>query len=527
MARARFAVVVTGGLLAGVVAAAALRANPAVPRNPSARAVAGARAAEISRLGTARHVVTRDTPEELLIDSVPPRSGAQLLWLAGRTAQQAENGAVVLDLAGGVMRFDRQLTPHAVLIESEGREWISVAPGPAGSLWLTDVTGAVLRSDRNGALLPMKASTFRYPVVASDPNLGSPYLARSAQRFSYALDTADAPLVLRAVDLDDGTRQFRESDLLGRGTATRPEHILLRDLANAGHIAVRGDTVYFAPFIRDELIAFGANGDTLWIASRGLDHGTREPKFEVRNGSVAVDYSPVNLGLTVGPDDRLYLLSTPGRTTDASRLDVFDPASGALLRSAALETALPTLAADASGRVYGFDAAALLAGAPARARPSVPDVDVPALDTGRVALTAFRGRVTLVNLWASWCAPCREEMPALDSLQRVIGTAEPDFAYVSLADDVNPDAARAFLADYGFRFRTGAGRGELRARLHAPGLPVTLLVDREGREVRRWVGFNGREQIANIRAVVMAELRRPNSGGALDPHGAGAHRHSP
>ena len=467
----------------------------------------------IAALGSARLVTSHDATMELLLDTVPPDRSAQLLWLGGRPAQRIRGGAVVVDAAGGIVEFDLKLNPRRVPIESEGREWLSVAPAASGTYWLTDASGALMQSNRDGRITDAGPSGFTYPVVASDPASGTPWIARSAQRFTYALDTADSPLASAPTFGGEPTRAL--------GAASRPEHILLRDIANAGHLAVTPHAIFFAPFIRDELIAFTPAGDTLWVARRGLTHGTDQPRFELVNGRVTIDYSPVNLGLTIGPDDRIYLLSTPDRNTMVSRLDVFDAESGVLVRSASLSTPQPTLAADATGRVYLLDEVALLAGVPERSRPAAPDVDLPGIDSGRVSLAAHRGHVVLINLWASWCAPCREEMPALDSLQKSFSASDSDFAFVSLTDDVRPADARAFLRDYRFDFAVGMGGGSLRDLFHSPGLPITILVDRDGREVHRWIGYTGPGQAASIRALVRAELDRAPIAGAA-PAG---HRH--
>lgn len=104
-------------------------------------------------------------------------------------------------------------------------------------------------------------------------------------------------------------------------------------------------------------------------------------------------------------------------------------------------------------------------------------------------LGAFKGRVVLVNLWATWCVPCREEMPALDRLQAELGG--PDFQVVAVSQDrAGSDKVRAFLADIGAKnlplyldvsSRTARAWG-------AVGLPTTFLLDRDGREVGRLVG---------------------------------------
>ena len=494
-----------------LAATAAFRTRGAEHRNPFERPIAGAGSPTVHTVGHVRFVATTEAPSELLPDSLAPSGDAQLLWLGGRVARPTTEGAIALDAGGGVVEFDRRLRPRQIAIDAEGREWLSVAAGPRGSVWLTDANGRLLIAEPGKPVRTALAAGFHYSAVASDPKIGTPWLVRSSQRFAYALDTANSPLLAKGDSAGAVARPL--------GVATRPQHILLRDLANAGHIAVGPEAVYYAPFIRDELIALTPAGDTLWVASRGLTHGTAEPRFEVSEKKVSIDYSPVNLGLTIGPDGQLYLLSTPGRTTATSRLDVFDPASGALIRSARLPTALPTLAADASGRVYVLDEFQLLAGVPERARAAAPAFDLPGLDTGRISIAALRGRVSLVNLWASWCGPCREEMPALDSLRREL--RDSAFAFVALSDDVDAGAARGFLREHRFDFPVGLGKGSLRDQFHAPGLPVTVLIDRQGREVRRWIGFAGPGQIASIRALIRAELDRAPAAGAHSAHSHG------
>jgi thiol-disulfide isomerase/thioredoxin len=512
MIRSRNAVVVATGVVAVVAATAAFRVRGAEHRDPFERPVAGAAAPTVRTVGRVRYVSAPDTPSELLPDTLAPSGDVQLLWLGGQVAHPTTEGAIALDAGGGVVEFDRRLRPQQLAIEAEGREWLSVAAGPRGSVWLTDATGRLLLAAPGKPVRTAPAMAFHYSTVASDPRTGTPWLARSPHRFAYALDTADSPLLAQGDSTGVVARTL--------GVASRPEHILLRDLANAGHIAVGTTVVYFAPFVRDELVALTPAGDTLWVASRGLTHGTAEPRFEVRGKQVMIDYSPVNLGLTIGPDGRVYLLSTPGRTTASSRLDVFDPASGVLIRSARLPTALPTLAGDVSGRVYALDEFQLLAGVPERARAAAPAFDLPGLESGRITLAALRGKVTLVNLWASWCGPCREEMPALDSLRREFGDSA--FAFVALSDDVDAGAARGFLRENRFDFPVGLGKGALRDQFHAPGLPVTVLVDRQGREVRRWIGFAGPAQIGSIRALIRAELdRAPATAGTHAAHTRG------
>jgi len=98
---------------------------------------------------------------------------------------------------------------------------------------------------------------------------------------------------------------------------------------------------------------------------------------------------------------------------------------------------------------------------------------------------SMKGKVLLVNLWATWCAPCRAEMPALDALQGKRGNA--DFEVVAMNVDTGDDTKpKKFLEETGiknlayYRESTLTLFNELKKRNLALGLPVTLLVDREG-----------------------------------------------
>lgn len=104
-------------------------------------------------------------------------------------------------------------------------------------------------------------------------------------------------------------------------------------------------------------------------------------------------------------------------------------------------------------------------------------------------LADWRGKVVLLNLWATWCVPCRREMPALDRLQSELGSDRFEVVAVSV-DRKGLQGAKKFLAD------TKVGRLALyadpsaraAATVRAVGLPVTLLVDAQGREIGRLLG---------------------------------------
>jgi thiol-disulfide isomerase/thioredoxin len=96
-------------------------------------------------------------------------------------------------------------------------------------------------------------------------------------------------------------------------------------------------------------------------------------------------------------------------------------------------------------------------------------------------LMDFRGRVVLLNLWATWCGPCREEMPTLDRLQAEHGS--PDFEVVALSLDRGPvSTVRAFFAEHGIAHLTLYidQTGQAAETLGITGLPATILIGRDG-----------------------------------------------
>ena len=105
------------------------------------------------------------------------------------------------------------------------------------------------------------------------------------------------------------------------------------------------------------------------------------------------------------------------------------------------------------------------------------------------SLQDWKGKVVLLNLWATWCAPCRKEMPSLDRLQAELGSATFEVVAVSV-DKTGIDGARRFLDQIKVE-RLGVYADpnvRLGSALKAIGMPSTVLIDREGREIGRLVG---------------------------------------
>jgi thiol-disulfide isomerase/thioredoxin len=105
------------------------------------------------------------------------------------------------------------------------------------------------------------------------------------------------------------------------------------------------------------------------------------------------------------------------------------------------------------------------------------------------SLADFRGKLVLLNIWATWCGPCRTEMPTLDRLQANLGG--PDFEVVPVSIDRGGlDAIRKFYNEIGIRNLAMYvdTPGNMLRQVRALGLPTTLLIDRAGQEIGRVIG---------------------------------------
>lgn len=144
----------------------------------------------------------------------------------------------------------------------------------------------------------------------------------------------------------------------------------------------------------------------------------------------------------------------------------------------------------ASGEVGKSEDAGKLAAFVRRKTPeALPDVSFIDAKGGPKTLKEFKGKAVLLNLWATWCAPCRREMPSLDRLQKEMGS--DSFEVVALAVDRNGlDAAKKFLDE--IKVTNLAVYADPTAKagsaLKAVGLPTTILIDKDGNELGRLPG---------------------------------------
>ena len=182
---------------------------------------------------------------------------------------------------------------------------------------------------------------------------------------------------------------------------------------------------------------------------------------------------------------------------------------GGLKRNAAGDSACRPavdLAQKLAPLAHGEIAALTMATAPLR----LPDLTFEDADGKPRKLSDWHGRIVLVNLWATWCVPCRKEMPALESLQTRLGG--PDFEVVAVNIDTrDPEKPRNFLKEANltrlgyFTDQKAKVFQDLKAIGRALGMPTSVLVDGEGCEIATLAGpaeWSSDDAIRLIRAAV-------------------------
>lgn len=138
-------------------------------------------------------------------------------------------------------------------------------------------------------------------------------------------------------------------------------------------------------------------------------------------------------------------------------------------------------------------------GSPPVEQEEAPEIDfsVKDLSGAPVSLSSLRGNVVLVNFWATWCSPCKEEMPLL---QAYYDQHKAD-GFVLVGINVSDDAgdAQEFIDAAGYTFPVWSDPpGKVLIQLRINGLPASLVVDAEGRLVKRWVGPLAQEDLDHV-----------------------------
>ncbi len=139
---------------------------------------------------------------------------------------------------------------------------------------------------------------------------------------------------------------------------------------------------------------------------------------------------------------------------------------------------------------------------------ALPDIEFKDRDGKELRLSNFKGKVVLLNIWATWCPPCRREMPTLDRLQGTLGGKDLEVIALSI-DRAGVHAVEAFFMETGVKhlhLYIDQSMAAMR-KLAVVGLPTTLLIDREGREVWRFAGaaeWDSEEWMGEVRKAIEA-----------------------
>ena len=133
-----------------------------------------------------------------------------------------------------------------------------------------------------------------------------------------------------------------------------------------------------------------------------------------------------------------------------------------------------------------------------------PPLVLSGLDGSRLALDDYRGKLVILNIWATWCAPCRTELPSLDRLAAQLD--ERRFVVIGLSVDSDRDIAREYLLDQGIHLRSYIDPEQKISRdiLGVRVYPDSLLISPGGKLLRRFVGARRWDEPRMIQALRQA-----------------------
>ena len=138
-----------------------------------------------------------------------------------------------------------------------------------------------------------------------------------------------------------------------------------------------------------------------------------------------------------------------------------------------------------------------------------PDFTLPSLDGRKVKLSDFRGKAVLLNFWATWCPPCKVEMPWFEDLQKQY--AQDGLVVLGVAmDDTEPATIAKFASDLGVNYEVLLGTDKVSDDYgDVQYLPTTFYIGRDGTIVDKMTGLLDRKDIENASGRLWARLISP------------------
>jgi cytochrome c biogenesis protein CcmG, thiol:disulfide interchange protein DsbE len=155
---------------------------------------------------------------------------------------------------------------------------------------------------------------------------------------------------------------------------------------------------------------------------------------------------------------------------------------------------------------------------PVTAGSKAPDFQAKTVDGVPVtkALADYKGQVVLLNIWATWCEPCRKEIPSLEALQKEYGPKGLKMVAVSIDDYVSEDSIRSFAKNFGVTFEVlHDSSGSIEQAYQTTGYPETFIIGPEGTIRRKWIGPDDWTSQGN-RALISQLLGLPSPRPTLD-----------
>ncbi len=115
-----------------------------------------------------------------------------------------------------------------------------------------------------------------------------------------------------------------------------------------------------------------------------------------------------------------------------------------------------------------------------------PDFTAKTLNGDEITLSKLRGKVVVLNFWATWCPPCRSEMPLFQRVYKKY--SDRGFEIIGVSTDASEGQVRKFVKEFGLTFPIIMDKQNLTAKFNVSGLPTSFLIDRDGRIIKVRLG---------------------------------------